>query len=126
MRTKIIAGNWKMNKTPAEAAALAQALVAEIGAVSGVERVVVPPFVALASVAPVLVGSGIGLGAQNLHWADSGAYTGEVSAPMLKGLCQYVVIGHSERRQYFGETDETSARPTRASTRRRRRPWRTA
>ncbi|HRF49249.1 MAG TPA: triose-phosphate isomerase [Anaerolineales bacterium] len=115
MRTKIIAGNWKMNKTPAEAAALAQALVAEIGAVSGVERVVVPPFVALASVAPVLVGSGIGLGAQNLHWADSGAYTGEVSAPMLKGLCQYVVIGHSERRQYFGETDESVNKKTKAA-----------
>mgnify|MGYP001375990792 FL=1 len=115
MRTKIIAGNWKMNKTPAEAAALAQALVAEIGAVSGVERVVVPPFVALAVVAPELAGSGIGLGAQNLHWADSGAYTGEVSAPMLKGLCQYVVIGHSERRQYFGETDESVNKKTKAA-----------
>lgn len=115
MRTKIIAGNWKMNKTPAEAIALAQALVAEIGSVSGVERVIVPPFVALAGVAPVLAGSGIGLGAQNLHWADSGAYTGEVSAPMLKGLCQYVVIGHSERRQYFGETDESVNKKTKAA-----------
>ncbi len=115
MRTKIIAGNWKMNKTPAEAVALAQALVAEIGSVSGVERVIVPPFVALAGVAPVLAGSGIGLGAQNLHWADSGAYTGEISAPMLKGLCQYVVIGHSERRQYFGETDESVNKKTRAA-----------
>ncbi len=115
MRTKIIAGNWKMNKTPAEAVALAQALVAEIGSVSGVERVIVPPFVALAAVAPVLAGSGIGLGAQNLHWADSGAYTGEVSAPMLKGLSQYVVIGHSERRQYFGETDESVNKKTRAA-----------
>lgn len=115
MRTKIIAGNWKMNKTPAEAVALAQALIAEIGSVSGVERVIVPPFVALAAVAPVLAGSGIGLGAQNLHWADSGAYTGEVSAPMLKGLCQYVVIGHSERRQYFGETDESVNKKTRAA-----------
>ncbi len=115
MRTKIIAGNWKMNKTPAEAVALAQALIAEIGSVSGVERVIVPPFVALAGVAPVLAGSGIGLGAQNLHWADSGAYTGEVSAPMLKGLCQYVVIGHSERRQYFGETDESVNKKTKAA-----------
>ncbi len=115
MRTKIIAGNWKMNKTPAEAVALAQALVAEIGPVSGVERVLVPPYVALAGVAPVLAGSGIGLGAQNLHWADSGAYTGEVSAPMLKGLCQYVVIGHSERRQYFGETDESVNKKTKAA-----------
>ncbi len=115
MRTKIIAGNWKMNKTPAEAVALAQALVAEIGSVSGVERVLIPPYLALAGVAPVLEGSGIGLGAQNMHWADSGAYTGEVSAAMLKGLCQYVVIGHSERRQYFGETDESVNKKTKAA-----------
>ena len=115
MRTKISAGRGKMKKTPAEAVALAQALIAEIGSVSGVERVIVPPFVALAGVAPVLAGSGIGLGAQNLHWADSGAYTGEVSAPMLKGLCQYVVIGHSERRQYFGETDESVNKKTKAA-----------
>ncbi len=107
MRTPVIAGNWKMNKTPAEAAELARALVAEIGGVTGVERVLCPPFVALPAVAPLLAGTGIGLGAQNIHWEKFGAFTGEVSAPMLVGLAQYVILGHSERRQYFGETDET-------------------
>ncbi len=107
MRTPIIAGNWKMNKTPAEAAELARALLAEIGSVTTVERVLCPPFVSLAAVAPVLAGTGVGLGAQNMHWEKSGAFTGEVSAPMLVGLAEYVIIGHSERRQYFGETDES-------------------
>ncbi|MGQ0601365.1 MAG: triose-phosphate isomerase [Anaerolineales bacterium] len=106
MRTKIIAGNWKMNKTPAEAVELTQALLPEIQSVSKIDRVLCPPFVSLAAVAPLLAGTGIGLGAQNMHWEKSGAFTGEISAPMLAGLCQYVIIGHSERRQYFGETDE--------------------
>lgn len=107
MRKPIVAGNWKMNKTPAEAAELTQALVAELTPVTGAERVLCPPFVALAAIAPLLRNSGIGLGAQNLHWEKSGAYTGEISAPMLQNLCGYVIIGHSERRQYFGETDDT-------------------
>jgi triosephosphate isomerase len=107
MRTKIVAGNWKMNKTPDEAIALTQALVAEIKSIGAVERVLCPPFVSLAAVAPLLPGTGIGLGAQNMHWAESGAYTGEVSGAMLAGLCQYVILGHSERRQYFAETDES-------------------
>lgn len=106
MRTKIIAGNWKMNKTPAEAAELTQALLPEIQSVSNVDRVLCPPFISLAAVAPLLAGTGIGLGAQNIHWEKSGAFTGEISATMLTGLCQYVIVGHSERRQYFGETDE--------------------
>ncbi|MBL8056890.1 MAG: triose-phosphate isomerase [Anaerolineales bacterium] len=105
MRTPVIAGNWKMNKTPAEAVELARAVLAEIQPFTTVERVLCPPFVALAGLAPVLAGSGVGLGAQNLHWEKSGAFTGEISAPMLAGLCQYVIIGHSERRQFFGETD---------------------
>jgi triosephosphate isomerase len=95
-----------MNTTVGEAHDLARDLVAQIQAFTGVERVVCPPFVALTTVAPVLQGTGIGLGAQNMHWEKSGAYTGEVSPLMLAGLCQYVILGHSERRQHFGETDE--------------------
>jgi triosephosphate isomerase len=107
MRKPILAGNWKMNKTPAEAVEFVRQLAALVAAYPEVETVVCPPFVALAGVAEALRGSGVGVGAQNLHWAESGAYTGEVSAAMLKGLADYVVIGHSERRQYFGETDES-------------------
>jgi triosephosphate isomerase len=107
MRIPIVAGNWKMNKTPAEAADLARALLADLAGVMGADRVLCPPFVALPAVAEVLKGSPLGLGAQNIYWKDSGAFTGEVSPAMLKGWCQYVIIGHSERRQYFGETDAT-------------------
>lgn len=106
MRTPIIAGNWKMNKSPAEAVELAQALLPGLLECSGVDRVLCPPFVALPAVAEVLKGTPIGLGAQNMHWKDAGAFTGEVSPTMLKGWCPYVILGHSERRQYFGETDE--------------------
>jgi triosephosphate isomerase (TIM) len=107
MRKPIIAGNWKMNKTPAEAADLARALVGDLAGIAEVDRVLCPPFVALPAVAEALKGSPLGLGAQNMYWKDSGAFTGEVSPVMLKGWCQYVILGHSERRQYFGETDET-------------------
>jgi len=107
MRTPIVAGNWKMNKTPAEAADLARALLADLAGVGGVDRVLCPPFVALPAVAEVVKGSPLGVGAQNIYWKDAGAFTGEVSPVMLKGWCQYVIIGHSERRQYFGETDAT-------------------
>ena len=95
-----------MNKTPAEAAALAQAIRDAVGDVTAVECVVCPTFVSLATVCETLRGSNIAVGAQNVHWADSGAYTGEVSAPMLHGLTDYVIIGHSERREHFGDTDE--------------------
>lgn len=107
MRKPMMAGNWKMNKTPAEATELAQAIRDAISGVEAVECVVCPTFIALDNVYQVLKGSGIGVGAQNVHWADSGAFTGEVSAPMIKELAQYVIIGHSERREHFGETDET-------------------
>jgi triosephosphate isomerase (TIM) len=108
MRKPILAGNWKMNKTPAEAVEFVWALQPKLAPyLSQVETVVCPPFVCLPAVADALAGVKIGVGAQNMHWADIGAYTGEVSAAMLKGLAGYVIIGHSERRQYFAETDES-------------------
>ncbi|MBI4772134.1 MAG: triose-phosphate isomerase [Chloroflexi bacterium] len=106
MRRPVVAANWKMNKTASEAVDLARELVAQIQPFAGVERILCPPFTALAAVAPLLKDTGIALGAQNMHWEKSGAYTGEISPLMLAGLCQYVILGHSERRQYFGETDE--------------------
>lgn len=108
MRRKIVAGNWKMNKTAAEATALINGIKEEIAGVDGVDVVVCPPFTDLKDAAAACAGSKIGLGAQNIHWAESGAFTGEISAAMLKDIgVQYVIIGHSERRQYFGETDAT-------------------
>ncbi len=107
MRRPILAGNWKMNKTPVEAVEFVKELSPHLASFAYVESVVCPPFVALPGVAAVLKGTNVGVGAQNMHWADSGAYTGEVSAPMLKGWVDYVIIGHSERRQFFGETDES-------------------
>jgi triosephosphate isomerase len=106
MRTPLVAGNWKMNKTAAEARELVSIMSAKLQEIPGVEKVVCPPFLAIPAVAAGLQGSGIGLGAQNMHWEEKGAFTGEVSPGMVKELCQYVIIGHSERRTYFGETDE--------------------
>ena len=103
-----MAGNWKMNKTGDEAEALARAVVEGVSDVGGVEVVVCPPFTALDRVARALEGSPVELGAQNMHWEPEGAYTGEVSAGMLlTGGCRYVILGHSERRTYFGESDAT-------------------
>jgi triosephosphate isomerase len=108
MRKPILAGNWKMNKTPAEAVEFVRALQPKLAPyLSQVETVVCPPLACLPAVADALAGGKIGVGAQNMHWAENGAYTGEVSAAMLKGLAGYIIIGHSERRQYFAETDES-------------------
>jgi len=107
MRIPIIAGNWKMNKNAAEAVELVRALREATADVEKVEMVICPPFVALTAVKEALAGSKIGLGAQNMYWEEKGAFTGEISPLMLKDLVAYVIIGHSERRQYFGETDTT-------------------
>jgi triosephosphate isomerase (TIM) len=107
MRKRIIAGNWKMNKTLDESIELAQAIKDKAADVQNVDVVLCPPFTNLSSVVDVVKGTTIGVGAQNLHWEQKGAYTGEVSADMLKSVgCQYVIIGHSERRQFFDESDE--------------------
>ena len=114
MRKMIIAGNWKMNKTPSEAAALA-AEIAQIKDAS-CEVVICPPFVDLFFAKKAIEGSQVKLGAQNCHFEASGAFTGEISADMLiEAGCEYVIIGHSERRQYFGETDETVNKRTAAA-----------
>jgi triosephosphate isomerase len=107
-RRPLFAGNWKMYKTPQEAADTAKQLVEQVREVADVDIMIAPPFTALESVSRVIKNSPVALGAQNLYWEDEGAYTGEISAPMLKSAgCQYAIIGHSERRQYFGETDKT-------------------
>ena len=115
MRKKIIAGNWKMNKTPSEAAALAEAIV-EKTADAGCDVVVCPTAICIPGVISKTAGSNVEVGAQNVHFKESGAYTGELSASMLTDAgVKYVIIGHSERRQYFGETDETVNSRTKAA-----------
>lgn len=106
IRKKLIAGNWKMNKTSSDGLQLTKEIVAEVGKITDVDVVVCPPFTALESVAKALDGSTVKLGAQNMHHEASGAFTGEVSAAMLRALfATHVILGHSERRTYFAEND---------------------
>lgn len=104
-RTPLVAGNWKMNKTAAEALRLVEEMALSLVAIQGVEKVICPPASSLMPIQAVLDGTGIGLGAQNLYWEKEGAYTGELSAAMVSEFCQYVILGHSERRTLFQESD---------------------
>lgn len=114
-RTPMVAGNWKMNMTVKNATALIEELLPALKAQTAVERVVCPPFTALNAVSTLLKGSGVGCGAQDLYWEEKGAFTGEVAPNMVAELGEYVIIGHSERRTYFGETDETVNKKTLAA-----------
>ncbi len=115
MRRPLVAGNWKMFKTTAEARLLMSELLPVLGVIQGVDIVLCPPFTSILPVASLVVGTAIGVGAQNMHWEDSGAFTGEVAPPMLAEFCKYVILGHSERRTYFAETDGNVNRKVKAA-----------
>ena len=118
MRIPLILGNWKMFTTPAEGADLASDVARRIGGLRGVEVAVAPPFTSLAAVGPAIQGKGIELAAQDLYWEERGPFTGAVSHGMLEALgCRYVIVGHSERRKHFGETDQQVNRKVRAAIR---------
>jgi len=107
MRRFFVAGNWKMNKTIAEAQALMGVMLPELKAMDNVDKAVAPAYLAVPAMAALCKGTGVKVGAQNLFWEASGAYTGEVSPDMVAELCDFVIVGHSERRKFFDETDET-------------------
>lgn len=116
MRTPVIAGNWKMYKTPSEAEGFVKEFLPRVAGVSGVEIVLAPPFTSLGAVAAMTRNTNVATASQNLHFADEGAYTGEISPRMVKESgATYSILGHSERRQYFGETDESVNRKVRAA-----------
>jgi len=115
MRIPMIAGNWKMNTTLTEAINLVDEMLPRLEEVNNVDILLCPPFISLAAVKGLLEGSPVKLGAQNLYFAEKGAYTGEISPLMLKELCEFVIIGHSERRQYFNETGEIVNKKLRAA-----------
>jgi triosephosphate isomerase len=115
MRIPMVAGNWKMNKTVAEARELVAKMGVELKAIQVVEKVICPPYPSLVAVSALLQGTDIGLGAQNMYWEEKGAFTGEIAPSMVKEFCQYVILGHSERRAYFGELDEIVNRKLQAA-----------
>ena len=117
MRVPMIAGNWKMNTTVSEAVVLVNEMRHGLDEIANVDKVICPPFISLATVRELIKGSSIKLGAQNLYFEEKGAYTGEISPLMLAELCEFVIIGHSERRQYFKETGEIVNKKVRAALR---------
>jgi triosephosphate isomerase (TIM) len=121
-RVPVIAGNWKMHYGPTDARDFAVSIVNDLAAITSVERVLCPPAISVPAVHAIVGGSGIRLGAQNMYFEPQGAYTGEISPLMLQGLCDYVILGHSERRGYFGETDALVNRKAQAAFTYRLRP----
>ena len=115
MRIPFVTGNWKMNTTVTEAEKLVLEMLDKLDKIEGVEKVLCPPFVSLVAISMMLQGSSIKLGAQNMYFETKGAYTGEISPMMLSELCEFVILGHSERRWYFGETDEIVSRKVKAA-----------
>jgi triosephosphate isomerase len=123
MRIPVVAGNWKMNPSSlADALGLAESVAAAASDLAGIETVVCPPTIWLGQVAAALTGSRVAVGAQTMHWEERGAFTGETSPQMLAGVARFVIIGHSERRQYDGETDERVGRKVAAAVAHRLRP----
>ena len=115
MRKPLIAGNWKMNTTLSEAMVLVKKMRPDLERIKDVEKVICPPFISLAPIKKLIEGSSIKLGAQNIYFEEQGAYTGEISPLMLAELCEFVIIGHSERRRYFGESGEIIDKKVRAA-----------